>query len=108
MNIKLPAVIQKYVDASNRHDVGTIVSCFSDDAVVYDEKQDYRGIRAIEDWIRSTIEKYNFQFKPLSAKGDGPSVTVVTEVSGTFDGSPVTLDYHFAVESNKISSLAIE
>lgn len=108
MNPQLPPVIQKYVDASNRHDVDGIVSCFSKDAIVKDEKEDHRGTRAIEEWIRSTIEKYRFQFRPLSAAGDEAAITVVTEVSGTFDGSPITLDYHFEIDGDKIISLAID
>ena len=30
------------------------------------------------------------------------------EVSGTFGGSPITLDYHFTVEGDKIGSLTID
>ena len=62
----------------------------------------------IEDWIVKTIEKYKFQFKPLSAKAEDAQVIVTMEVSGTFDGSPVTLDYHFAIDSDKIRSLSID
>jgi hypothetical protein len=56
----------------------------------------------------NTIEKYKFQFNPLRIKVDDPEVVVAVEVSGTFDGSPVTLDYHFAVENEKILSLTID
>jgi ketosteroid isomerase-like protein len=108
MNPKLPPVIQKYVDASNRHDVDAIVSCFSKDAVVHDEKEDHCGSRAIEEWSRSTIEKYQFQFRPLRAEGNDRMVAVVIEVSGTFDGSPITLDYHFEIDGNNIISLSID
>ena len=52
-----------------------------------------------------TIEKYKFQFKLLGVKDDETEVVVAVEVSGTFDGS---LDYHFAIENKKISSLIIE
>jgi hypothetical protein len=55
-----------------------------------------------------TIEKYKFQFKPLSIKGDGAAVTLAMEVSGTFDGSPITLDYHSTIENEKILSLTID
>ena len=108
MNIKLPAVIHNYIDASNKHDIEAIVSCFSTDAVVHDEKEDHRGNEQIATWIRSTIEKYHFCFKPLSAERDDRNLTVKIEVSGTFDGSPVTLDYHFGIESNKIVALSID
>jgi len=54
-----------------------------------------------------TIEKYKFHFKPLSAKDHDEEVVVAVEVSGTFAGSPVTLDYHFAIDNEKILSLII-
>ena len=108
MVIKLSPVIKKYVDASNAHDVKSILACFSDDAVVHDEGETLHGKNAIESWIAKTIEKYKFQFRPLSSKDDDGEVVVAVEVSGTFDGSPVTLDYHFTIESDKISSLTID
>jgi hypothetical protein len=43
----------------------------------------------------------------LSIKHGAAEIVVAVEVSGTFDGSPVTLDYHFAIENDKIVSLAI-
>ena len=55
-----------------------------------------------------TIEKYKFQFKPLGIKGEDTQIVVAVEVSGTFDGSPVTLDYHFIIENDKISSLTVK
>jgi ketosteroid isomerase-like protein len=107
MTIKLPRIINDYVNASNAHDAKSILSCFSDDAVVRDERNDFRGKKMIEDWITKTIEKYKFQLKPISIKDDN-AVVVAVEVSGTFDGSPITLDYHFTIESDKILSLTID
>ena len=108
MTIKLPGIIQKYVDASNGHNVQSILSCFSDEAVVRDEREEHRGKKSIEGWLVKTIEKYKFQFEPLGVKDDDAAVVVAVEVSGTFDGSPVTLDYHFTIENEKIASLTIE
>jgi ketosteroid isomerase-like protein len=108
MKINLPRIIQEYLDASNAHDVKSILSCFSDDALVHDEEKDFRGKKMIEGWIVKTIEKYKFQFKPLSLKSDDAKVIVSIEVSGTFPGSPVNPDYHFIIQGNEILSLAIE
>ena len=105
--MKLPRIISDYINASNAHDVRSILSCFSDDAVVHDEEETLRGKKAVEGWITKTIEKYKFQFKPLRIKEDKGDVVVTVEVSGTFDGSPVTLDYHFTIGSDKIRSLTI-
>jgi ketosteroid isomerase-like protein len=105
--VKLPRIINDYINASNAHDVRSILSCFSDDAAVHDEAETLHGKQAIEGWIAKTIEKYKFQFKPLRIKENKGDVVVTVEVSGTFDGSPVTLDYHFTIESDKILSLKI-
>jgi len=106
--IKLLPVIKTYVDASNAHDVQSILSCFSENAVVRDEGETLHGRKAIEDWITRTIEKYKFQFKPVTFREDNAEVVVAIEVSGTFDGSPITLDYHFTIEGDKILSLTID
>ena len=108
MTIKLPRIINDYVDASNAHDVKSVVACFADNALVHDEGKDFRGKKIIEDWITKTIEKYKFQFKPISVRQDDAEIIVAVEVSGTFDGSPITLDYHFTIEGDKILSLAID
>jgi len=106
--MKLPGLIDNYIRASNAHDVKSILLCFSEDTVVRDEGETLRGKKAIEGWISKTIEKYKFQFKPLSVKEDGGEVVVSVKVSGTFPGSPVTLDYHFKIENEKILSLVID
>ena len=107
-SINPPPIIQKYIDASNAHDVKSILACFADNAIVRDESKTMSGKIDIERWLVTTIEKYKFQFKPLSSQ-EHPNETVVSvEVSGTFPGSPVSLDYHFAIAGDKIASLMID
>jgi ketosteroid isomerase-like protein len=101
-------IIKKYVAASNKHDVKSILACFADTAVVHDEGEKLRGKKLIEGWVTKTIKKYKFHFKLLGVKGDDAKAIAEMEVSGTFDGSPVTLDYHFIIKNEKISSLAIK
>ncbi len=90
MSAALPRLIQNYIDASNAHEVQSILACFADDATVHDENTTHRGKIDIERWLRTTIEKYKFQFKPLSAE------------------APITLDYHFTIAHEKIASLIID
>jgi hypothetical protein len=108
MPTNLPLIIQSYIDASNAHDVKSIVSCFSAQAVVRDENATHRGKIDIERWVTTTIEKYKFQFKPLSSQERDNENVVSVEVSGTFPGSPITLDYHFVITNDKIASLTID
>ena len=106
--MKLPALIQHYIDASNMHDVESILGCFADNAVVRDENATHHGKIDIGHWATTTIEKYKFQFKPLSSQERGNETVVSVEVSGTFPGSPISLDYHFAIANGKIASLVID
>ncbi len=103
-----PPVIRGYIEASNAHDVKAIVDCFADDAVVRDENAMRHGKIDIGHWATETVQKYKFQFKPLSADKRGAETILSVEVSGSFPGSPITLDYHFTIANDKIHSLIID
>jgi hypothetical protein len=106
--LDLPRIVQSYIDASNAHDVKSILSCFAEDGVVRNENATHRGKIDIGRWITTTIEKYKFQFEPLSAEERDNKIIVAVQISGTFPGSPVTLDYHFTFANEKIASLIID
>ena len=106
--MKLQPAIKGYIDASNAHDVKSILACFKDDAVVRDENETHCGKTNIERWLLTTIEKYKFQFKPLSSQQRDGETVVSVEISGTFPGSPIALDYHFATTNDKLASLTID
>jgi ketosteroid isomerase-like protein len=108
MSVALPRSIQNYIDASNAHDVPSILACFADDATVRDENTTHHGKIDIERWLRTTIEKYKFQFKPLGVEARDHETVVAVQVSGTFPGSPITLDYHFTLTNDEIASLIID
>ena len=103
-----PPVIQSYIAASNAHDVKGIMECFTDDAVVRDENATRHGKIDIGRWATETIQKYKFHFKPLSADRRGTKTILSMEVSGSFPGSPVTLEYEFTIANDKIQSLIID
>ena len=106
--MNLPAVLTKYIEASNAHDIEEIVNCFADDAVVRDENATRHRKIEIRRWATETIEKYKFHFKPLSANEHGGKTILSMEVSGSFPGSPIALEYHFTIANDKIESLIIE
>jgi len=107
MMIKLPSIIEAFVHGKNNHDSEAVVACFTNDAVVHDEGQEFRGTAAIKKWLDASIAKYKFT---LTAKKlvDFDKETVLTaEVSGDFEGSPVPLDFHFTIREGKIDRLSI-
>ncbi|HKA20701.1 MAG TPA: nuclear transport factor 2 family protein [Blastocatellia bacterium] len=96
------------IDASNAHDVKSTLACFTDDGVVRDENETHRGQIDIEHWLLTTIKKCKFQFKALSSQERDNETVVSIEVSGAFPSSPISLDYHFNITNDKISSLMID
>src|SRR5205823_12413578 len=105
MSATLPRLIQSYIDASNAHEVQSILACFADDATVHDENTTHRGKIDIERWLGTTIEKYKFQFNPLSAEARDNETIVAVQVTGTIPGSPITLNYHFTIAHAQLAPL---
>ena len=108
MDLKLPKIINEYINATNAHNVTAILGCFAATATVRDENQTVSGKKAIKDWILRTIEKYDFRLEPLQMRQDEDEIALLARVSGTFPGSPVTLNYQFKIKNGKISSLSIQ
>lgn len=107
MSIQLPTVIEKYYQAKNRHDTAAMLACFAEDAVVHDEGEELRGTDAVAGWIEKTTSKYRVTVEATGVKEQDGETIVTAQVSGNFDGSPITLHYHFVVKNDKIASLAI-
>jgi len=107
MNITLPPVIKRYLQADAAADENLFSSCFAVDAEVRDEGQTVRGLKAIKAWKRETKQKYQYRIEPLSAKQDGDSVILSTRLTGNFPGSPVELAYTFVLRDDRIVSLEI-
>jgi len=108
MPITIPAIVQTYVDTTNRLDTERFIGLFADNACVHDEGHYYCGIRAIREWLESTNKKYKFSMKPLIVKESGNDISMTAEMTGTFPGSPVKLQFDFAFHNNKITKLYIK
>ena len=107
MSIKLPPVIESYVQANNVQDIAGMVACFTADATVFDDGEEMKGTRDIEAWVKSVTHKYSTLVAPLSLTGQTPEFVVTCNVSGNFDGSPVQFDYAIRTEGPRIGRLAI-
>ena len=107
MSLVLPKPVAAYFAAENRDDTEALVQCFAEHAVVRDEGRTIEGLAAIKQWHVETKKKYHHTVQPIDAvERDGKTV-VIGKVSGNFPNSPVTLDYIFGLEGEKIASLEI-
>lgn len=103
----LPAAIAAYWTAANAGQAVPAAACFTPDAEVHDEGGTHRGRNEIQAWIEETTRKYQAQVEPLRVQAAGAVWTVAARVSGNFPGSPVELDFTFALADDHIAKLEI-
>jgi len=46
--VKLPAIIEKFIAAVNNHNGDTFIGCFAKDAFVNDASRNFRGVEQIK------------------------------------------------------------
>ena len=54
-----------------------------------------------------TFRQYQMLQTPRAAREEGGATVVTTEVSGTFPGSPIELDFRFVLKGERIRELRI-
>ena len=104
--IDLPAPVAAYF-AADATGAEAVAQCFTDRAVVIDERQEYRGRTAIARWKAEVSAKFRYRVDRLGADLSGDQTTVTGRVTGDFPGSPVDLQYRFTLEGDKIARLEI-
>jgi ketosteroid isomerase-like protein len=105
--MNLPNVVTKLVKAQDNYDSTAYANCFSETAVVFDEGHTYNGKTEIKKWIAEANEKFKIVMKPINFTQTETTCILTAEVAGSFDGSPVILNYHFELKDGLIQSLKI-
>ena len=107
MSIQLPPPIALYVQLENAGDTATLSACFAPNAMVRDEDHTYEGLAAITAWKAETKHKYHHTITPLAVTLQQGKTVLTATLTGTFPGSPVTVNFDFVLEAGKIISLEI-
>lgn len=107
VTVHLPPAVQDFFDGKNTRNLPLALSGFSSDPVVKDEYHEYIGPDAIAEWLKSSTVQYDDQVTVQGIEADGTDVVVLGKVSGTFPGSPIILQFRFAIAEGKILQLAI-
>ena len=107
MGATLPKPLDAYFGAKNTNDVDRMVATFADDATVADEGKTIRGASAIRKWIDDTNAKYRYTVDVTGVTETDGGATIACRLSGSFPGSPVDVEYEFALNDGKITRLAI-
>jgi hypothetical protein len=104
--MRLPPPIAAYF-AADTSDANVVARCFTERAVVIDERREHQGRPAITRWRAEASAKYHYTSEPLAVDVSGPDVTVTARVTGDFPGSPVDLRYRFTLDRATIARLEI-
>ena len=107
MLLDLDRPILTYFEATNAHQAEAVAALFAADGLVHDEGRDHRGREAIRTWAEGTYEKYGVALAPLSVRDDADAIVVISDVSGTFPGSPIELEFRFVTDGDRIRELRI-
>jgi len=93
--------------AADASDAASVAQCFTETAIVIDERRQHRGRVAIAQWKAEATAKYRYTSEPLRVDVSEGEATVHVRVTGGFPGSPVELRYRFSLEDDRIASLEI-
>jgi hypothetical protein len=107
MSIQLPDPIERYIQIANSGTPEAAQECFAPDATVYDEGQTYEGVAAIKNWMAATKKKYGHRITPLDLAERGGQSVLKARLTGNFPGSPITVNFTFALADGKVRSLEI-
>jgi SnoaL-like domain len=112
MHTSLPTIISQYLAASDRGDVEAVVACFTEDAVVVDEDQQWRGRSGVRQWRErvATAYQYTVEVRGARSLGEFDGVErhdVSTHLEGNFPGGTVDLTDRFGLRGGRIASLEI-
>jgi len=105
--MNLPKVITDLIKAQDHFDSVAYVDCFSETAMVFDEGKMHKGRLEIQQWIEEGNQKYRTVMKPIAYSDNGTTGVLSTEISGSFDGSPIILKFHFDIIDGQIQYLKI-
>ncbi|MDO1450476.1 nuclear transport factor 2 family protein [Rhodocytophaga aerolata] len=106
--MNVPKVIAELVKAQNNQDSIAYANCFSETALVYDEGKNHHGKKEIQEWIAQANQTFKTVMKPIGYTGTATSGVLSAEISGSFPGSPLVLNYHLELKDGLIESLKIK
>ena len=84
------------------------MTLFSEDAIVIDEGETYRGIGGIRSWREEVTSKYEYTTEVVDAQRTSEDEYVLTgRLAGNFPGGTADLTWRFMLDGDHINRLHI-
>lgn len=103
-----PPVLDRYFAAEDAGDWDSLASCFTEDGVVTDDGEDYRGRPEIRRWRELNATRWTYTSELLGVEpADDLRYVAVVHLEGDFPGGVIDLRYRFTLDHDLISHLVI-
>ena len=103
-----PGAITRYYAAAAAGDLDAVLACFTADAHVRDEGEDYHGIAEIRRWREGVASRFTYTTEITGTQQEGEHEYVVsTHLEGDFPGGVVDLAQRFTLRDGLIADLSI-
>ncbi|MCU1693369.1 MAG: hypothetical protein JWM64_2460 [Frankiales bacterium] len=102
-----PRVVQTWFAAHEAKQADAELATMTDDVVVIDQDQTYRGREAARAWINGSSRQFSCTTTVLTTACDGAATVVTARLEGDFPGGRADLSYRFDVSDDHISALTI-
>ena len=110
-NEQLPVTISAFIQANNDHDGARLMSFFSADALVNDNRRNFWATNAIKAWADKEIIGDRVTMEVRQVIHHYNDWIVTAKIDGKYDKTnvpdPLYLDYHFTLHNDKIVKLII-
>jgi ketosteroid isomerase-like protein len=108
----VPPPVAAYIKGTNTFDIDACMAAFAEDAIVNDQRQEYRGHAAIREWIgREIIGDRVRMYVTQAMHHHDANVIVNASMDGDYDKTglpdPLVLTFYFAIHNNLIAQLII-
>jgi hypothetical protein len=107
----LPPVVVDFLQAMNAWNVDGMLECFSDDALVNDQLEEFSGAEALREWASNVAVRDRLTVYVRSARVHHDCVILEGNVDGDYDKrqvpEPLPLSFYFFGDDGKIVQLMI-
>ncbi|SDZ24243.1 SnoaL-like domain-containing protein [Amycolatopsis xylanica] len=104
----LPATVREFFAAHIVHDADTASSLLTEDAVIVDQDETFRGREKTYAFLRDAGSEFEYTTEQTGAhRVDDAHWVVTVRLEGTFPGGVAELDYRFTVRDDLIAELVI-
>lgn len=107
-NTQLPPTVRDFMAAHAARDADAAAASLTDDAVVVDQAETFRGRDEVLAFVRDAGSEFEYTTEQTGAvRVDDDHWVVTVHLEGTFPGGVADLDHRFSLRGDRVAELVI-